>query len=99
MSTSSSGRRSPKVDTERRSVTLPDGADIGYDRLVLATGAFPRLLGVPGEGLEGVHSFRTLADAEAVRAAADGSGVGARRRRAGSSAWRPPPRSGGAGSR
>ena len=58
------------VDTGRRSVTIADGTDVGYGRLVLATGAFPRPLGVAGERLAGVHSFRTLADAEAVRAAA-----------------------------
>ena len=59
------------VDTDRRSVTLTDGRHVAYGRLVLATGAFPRPLGVPGEQLVGVHSFRTLADAEAVRAAAE----------------------------
>jgi len=58
------------IDTSRRSVTLADGSAVDYDRLVLATGAFPRPLGIPGEELEGVHHFRTLADAEGVRAAA-----------------------------
>jgi len=58
------------IDTRRRSVRLADGAAVDYGRLVLATGAFPRPLGVPGEELEGVRSFRTLADAAAVRAAA-----------------------------
>jgi 3-phenylpropionate/trans-cinnamate dioxygenase ferredoxin reductase subunit len=59
-----------EIDTRRRSVALADGSAVDYGRLVLATGAFPRPLGVPGEQLDGVHSFRTLADAQAVRAAA-----------------------------
>jgi len=65
------GKAVSAVDTERRAVTLSDGATVDFDRLVLATGALPRALGVPGEELEGVHSFRTLADAETVRAAAE----------------------------
>ena len=59
------------VDTERRSVALAGGAEVDYGRLVLATGAFPRPLGVPGEELEGVHTYRTLDDATAVRTAAE----------------------------
>jgi NADPH-dependent 2,4-dienoyl-CoA reductase/sulfur reductase-like enzyme len=58
------------VDPRRRAVTLADGETLGYERLVLATGALPRTLGAPGEDLEGVHTFRTLADARAVREAA-----------------------------
>jgi NADPH-dependent 2,4-dienoyl-CoA reductase/sulfur reductase-like enzyme len=52
-------------------VTLAEGREIEYERLVLATGASPRRLGVAGEHLDGVHAFRTLADARAVRAAAE----------------------------
>jgi 3-phenylpropionate/trans-cinnamate dioxygenase ferredoxin reductase subunit len=39
-----------------------------YDRLLLATGAEPRWLAVPGGDLEGVHHLRTFADADALRA-------------------------------
>jgi 3-phenylpropionate/trans-cinnamate dioxygenase ferredoxin reductase subunit len=60
-----------RVETRSRTVTLADGSAIEYGRLVLATGALPRPLGVAGEELEGVHSFRTLADATAVRGAAE----------------------------
>jgi NADPH-dependent 2,4-dienoyl-CoA reductase/sulfur reductase-like enzyme len=59
-----------RIDTGRRLVTLADGTEIEYDSLVLATGVFPRELGVTGEHLENVHTYRTLADAQAVRAAA-----------------------------
>ena len=65
------GARVTKVDAERRFVTLADGRHAAYGRLVLATGSFPRALGVQGERLDGVHAFRTLADAEAVRTAAE----------------------------
>src|SRR5919198_4769337 len=37
------------VDTRRRVVTVAGDAELAYDRLVLATGALPRPLGVPGE--------------------------------------------------
>ena len=58
------------VDIAERRVTLADGTSIEYGRLVLATGSLPRLLGVPGEQLVGVHTYRTLDDAQTVRDAA-----------------------------
>jgi 3-phenylpropionate/trans-cinnamate dioxygenase ferredoxin reductase subunit len=59
------------VDTTGRTVTLADGGTVDYDRLVLASGSLPRALGIPGEDLAGVHTYRTLANAKAVRAAAE----------------------------
>jgi NADPH-dependent 2,4-dienoyl-CoA reductase/sulfur reductase-like enzyme len=64
------GRSARSVDTARRLVELDDGAGLEYASLVVATGSQPRLLGVPGEEIEGVHTYRRLADARAVRAAA-----------------------------
>ena len=58
------------VDSAKQTVSLADGSTLPYDRLVLASGSLPRSLGTPGEELEGVHRYRTLADARAVRAAA-----------------------------
>ena len=58
------------VDVAQRTVTLAGGEQIPYDRLVLASGSLPRALGTPGEELDGVHRYRTLADAQGVRAAA-----------------------------
>ena len=46
---------------------LEDGTLLGFDRLLLATGATPRRLPVPGGDLAGVHYLRTLADADALR--------------------------------
>lgn len=62
------------VDQSAATVVLDDGEELGYDRLVLATGSTPRRLGVPGEALEGVFSYRTLDDALGVREAARTAG-------------------------
>ena len=60
------------IDAEKRRVRLSDGDDVGYDKLLLATGASPRTLGVPGAGLENVCSLRTLADSDRIAAAVHG---------------------------
>ena len=58
------------LDVGSREVTLSDGQRVPYGTLVLATGARPRTLPVPGADRVGVHTYRTLADATAVRAEA-----------------------------
>jgi 3-phenylpropionate/trans-cinnamate dioxygenase ferredoxin reductase subunit len=58
------------IDTSAREVELEGGERVGYGKLVLASGSIPRRLGVPGEELEGVHLYRTLANARTVREAA-----------------------------
>jgi len=59
------------LDLDARQVVLADGDRLGFDGLVIATGAAPRHL--PGsEGLAGVHTLRTLDDCLAVRAEVDG---------------------------
>ncbi|GAA3684305.1 FAD-dependent oxidoreductase [Arthrobacter ginkgonis] len=55
------------IDRANRTVALSDGTVLGYDKLVLATGAANRALGVPGAGLGGIFTLRTLAEAEAIR--------------------------------
>ncbi|GGU59487.1 NAD(P)/FAD-dependent oxidoreductase [Streptomyces lavendofoliae] len=63
-----SGTRAARIDRERRTVLLETGATLPYDSLVLATGARPRTLPVPGAGsLSGVLTLRGLADAEGLR--------------------------------
>ncbi len=54
------------LDTTAQSVELADGERIEYDDLVLATGSAPFVPPVPGTGLDGVHVFRTRADAQAI---------------------------------
>jgi 3-phenylpropionate/trans-cinnamate dioxygenase ferredoxin reductase subunit len=57
------------IDRAARRVELDGGGSIGYDRLLLTTGAQPRVLPVPGGDLDGVHYLRTAADSEALATA------------------------------
>lgn len=58
-----------RVDTRERALVV-GGERIGYGRLVLASGAWPRRLSVPGADLDGVFTLRTVADSAAIREAA-----------------------------
>jgi NADPH-dependent 2,4-dienoyl-CoA reductase/sulfur reductase-like enzyme/nitrite reductase/ring-hydroxylating ferredoxin subunit len=58
------------IDPRAREVTLGDGARIGYDRLLLATGAEPVRLPLPGMDRAHVHTLRTLRDCRAIIAQA-----------------------------
>jgi 3-phenylpropionate/trans-cinnamate dioxygenase ferredoxin reductase component len=55
-----------QIDRAARKVVLKDGHTVAYQRLLIATGAAPRRLSVPGSTLEGVHVLRTAADASSV---------------------------------
>lgn len=46
---------------------LADGRDLGFDRLLLATGAQPRRLDLPGVDADGIHTLRTVDDSELLR--------------------------------
>ena len=59
------------IHPDEHEVELAGGERVGYGTVVLATGARPRALAVPGADLVGVHTYRTLADAEAVSSAAE----------------------------
>lgn len=56
-----------EIDPEATEVVLAGGERLGYDRLLLTTGAAPRRLAVPGSDLEGVLYLRELGDAERIR--------------------------------
>ncbi|MEX1993039.1 MAG: FAD-dependent oxidoreductase [Steroidobacteraceae bacterium] len=58
------------IDAAARSLRLANGSALTYDKLVLAIGGDARPLAVPGADLAGVHVLRTLADVNAIRAAA-----------------------------
>ncbi len=64
------GVRVERIDPVSKLVTLADGERVGFDRLVLATGADPIKLPVPGADLAGVVTFRTAADVARMQAAA-----------------------------
>jgi NADPH-dependent 2,4-dienoyl-CoA reductase/sulfur reductase-like enzyme/nitrite reductase/ring-hydroxylating ferredoxin subunit len=58
------------IDPAKREVRLADGSSIAYDRLLLATGAEPVRLPLPGMDLPHVHTLRTFADSRAIIAQA-----------------------------
>jgi NADPH-dependent 2,4-dienoyl-CoA reductase/sulfur reductase-like enzyme/nitrite reductase/ring-hydroxylating ferredoxin subunit len=61
------------VDPKSRSVKLSNGESRSFDKLLLATGAEPVKLPIPGNDLKHVHYLRTLRDSRAIIAAADKS--------------------------
>jgi NAD(P)H-nitrite reductase large subunit len=58
------------VDTQERVVTLENGSQLPFDRLLIATGSSPATPPIPGIAGPGVHSCWTLADARAIQALA-----------------------------
>ena len=58
------------IDVQGREVTLGDGGKVAYDRLLLATGAEPVRLPLPGMDLPHVYTLRTLRDCRAIIAGA-----------------------------
>ncbi|MDX1403492.1 MAG: FAD-dependent oxidoreductase [Woeseiaceae bacterium] len=57
------------IDRKARTLLVSGGDPIAYDRLVIATGARPRRLELPGSELDGIHYLRTIADVIAIRKA------------------------------
>jgi 3-phenylpropionate/trans-cinnamate dioxygenase ferredoxin reductase subunit len=68
------GRTATSLDTSARVVELDGGEPLRYDRLLLATGAEPRRLPIPGAELDGIHYLRSVADCDALRARLDHGG-------------------------
>src|SRR6266700_3471379 len=62
------------LDRAGKQAALPGGETLRYDKLLLATGASPRRLPVPGGDLGGVLYLRTADDSERLRAAISGGG-------------------------
>jgi 3-phenylpropionate/trans-cinnamate dioxygenase ferredoxin reductase component len=59
-----------ELDVRDRRLRLADGGEKAFDKLLIASGATPRKLDVPGADLEGIFSLRTLDDSARIREAA-----------------------------
>lgn len=58
------------LDPKGKVLTLDDGSTVAFDKLLLATGAEPVKLDIPGAGQKHVHTLRTLSDCRAIIAEA-----------------------------
>jgi 3-phenylpropionate/trans-cinnamate dioxygenase ferredoxin reductase subunit len=62
------GQEALRIDRAARRVSLANGKDLAYDRLLLCVGAKSRELSCPGAQLPGVHYLRGIADVGPIRA-------------------------------
>jgi 3-phenylpropionate/trans-cinnamate dioxygenase ferredoxin reductase subunit len=68
------GRVAVGLDPARREVAFDNGERLGYERLLLTTGACARRLAIPGADLEGVLYLRSVEDSDALRERLDRGG-------------------------
>jgi 3-phenylpropionate/trans-cinnamate dioxygenase ferredoxin reductase subunit len=69
------GRTAIDMSPWLKEVALDDGERLRYDRLLLATGAEPRRLAIPGSELDGVHYLRSVEDSDGLRERLDRGGT------------------------
>ena len=62
------------LDLNAREVELEGGERVGFSKLLLAPGAEPRRLKLPGADLDGVHYLRTFENSDAIREAIERGG-------------------------
>ncbi len=61
------GETAERLDTSKRTLLLKSGTELGFRKLLLASGGRPQPLNTPGEELPGVSRFQTIEDADAMR--------------------------------
>ncbi len=61
------GKALTKIDAKRNAVTLEDGQELAYEKLLLATGAYPAVPPVAGLDKVPYHVLRTMDDAVGLR--------------------------------
>lgn len=62
-------KRVKSIDAAKKIAQLADGTSIAFERALIATGAEPRHLTIPGADLSGIFYLRTLADSDAIKSA------------------------------
>jgi apoptosis-inducing factor 3 len=67
------GRRVTAIEAKAKRVSLDDGTVHNFDRLLIATGAAPVVLKIPGDGETSTKYLRTFADSRNIIAAAERS--------------------------
>jgi 3-phenylpropionate/trans-cinnamate dioxygenase ferredoxin reductase subunit len=65
------GQHARALNLEGRSVELEGGGSVPFDRLLIATGATPKKLDVPGADADGIHYLRTIEDSRGIREATE----------------------------
>jgi NADPH-dependent 2,4-dienoyl-CoA reductase/sulfur reductase-like enzyme len=61
------------INIGQKRLVLKSGGEIGFEKLILATGAQPRTLNVSGAGLGNVHYLRSLSDSKSIRRSSESS--------------------------
>lgn len=56
------------IDAKSKSIKLDSGASVSYDYLIVATGADPRTLPIPGADLKEIHVLRGIEDSTGIDA-------------------------------
>ena len=65
------GIRAKRLLPEKRKLILDNGKEITYDKLLIATGASPQMVEVPGSDKEGILGLRTYRDAQLINGRLD----------------------------
>lgn len=61
------GLSANSIDRGAKTVSLSDGTSVGYEKLLIATGARASRPNIPGVDTDGVHVLRTIEDSERLR--------------------------------